>query len=106
MQFVGDCHGFDPVRSQQAMDHVLAGTNHKIVLTKIKENQLQWLQNGRHSTKLLYVLDLKTVRDNPCLVEYGMRLANTGCEELITTEDRNGSCNLVFNADNIGLLLL
>jgi len=82
MQSVGDCHGFDPVRSQQAMDHVLEGTNHKVVLTKIKENQLRWLQNGRHSTKLLYMLDLKTVSGNPCLVEYGMRLANTAKNSL------------------------
>ena len=78
MQSLGDCHKIDPVRSQQAMNDVLEGTDYKIELAGMKENQIRWLQNGRNSIKLLTMIGMETVRGNSCLMEYGTKLCNTG----------------------------
>ena len=78
MQSLGDCHKIDPVRSQHAMNDVLEGTDYKIELAGMKENQIRWLQNGRNSIKLLTMIGMQTVRGNSCLMEYGTKLYNTG----------------------------
>jgi hypothetical protein len=44
----------------------------------MKQNQTRWLQNGRNSIKLLKMIEMKTERGIPCLVEYGLKLTNTG----------------------------
>ena len=37
----------------------------------IKLNCLEWRNNGQNSIKLLTMIEIKNVRGNPCLVEYG-----------------------------------
>ena len=83
MQSVGDCHKLDPVRSQNAMDKVMEGSEHVIkILSSMKENQIRWLQNGRNSKKLIHMVDCKTVNEQPCLVAWGIELANTSRNQI------------------------